>query len=238
MQTDIIAHLFGSWSSEINIASTAFKTALVIIMSAVLGCERAQNRHAAGLRTLFALSVGALFAGIADMYFIVNLHVGFSFLSAAVLIGASIITANTIIFSSKNQIKGLTTSVDLITMSVISSLVGFGLYTAALVGFVALMVGLLGFSKLEKFIRNKSNHLEVHLELKTRNNLQEFIAAVREFGLKIENLEVNPAYTGSGLGVYTVKLTIVKDDLKKTNRNDIIEALSSLECVNYIERIA
>ncbi len=238
MQTDIIAYLLGSWSSEINIASTVLKTVLVIAMAAVLGCERAQNRHAAGLRTLVALSIGAMFAGIADIYFIVDLGVGFPFLSAGVLIGGAIITANTIIFSSKNQIKGLTTSVDLLTMSIISALVGFGLYTAALVGFVALMVGLLAFAKLEKYIRNKSNHLEVHLELKTRNSLQEFITAVREFGLKIENLEVNPAYANSGLGVYTVKLTIVKDELKKTNRNDIIEALSSMECVHYIERIA
>ncbi len=237
MPTDFIADLLGEWSVEVNIASTALKTVLVIIMAVVLGCERSRNRHAAGLRTLIVLSIGSMFAGIGDIYFITVLHVGFSFLSAAVFIGISIITANTIIFSSKNQIMGLTTSVGVWAMSIISAMLGFGLYTAALIGFAALMVGLLAFSKMETYIKNKSNHFEIHLELKSRGSLQDFITMAREFGLKIDNLEVNPAYANSGLSVYTVRLTIAGKELRKKSHNDIIEALSVLDCVYYVEKI-
>ncbi len=237
MPTDFIADLLGAWSAEVNIASTALKTVLIIIMAVVLGCERSKNRHAAGLRTLIVLSIGSMFAGIGDMYFITVLHVGFSFLSAAVFIGISIITANTIIFSSKNQIMGLTTSVGMWAMSIISAILGFGLYTAALIGFAALMIGLLAFSSLETYIKSRSNHFEIHLELKSRSSLQDFITMAREFGLKIDNLELNPAYANSGLSVYTVKFTIVGKSLKKKSHNDIIEALSVLDCVYYIEKI-
>ncbi len=237
MATDLIAKWLGEWSMEVNIASTALKTFVVIVMATILGCERAQNRHAAGLRTMIVLSIGSMFAGIGDVYFITVLKVGFSFLSAAVMIGISIITANTIIFSSKNQIKGLTTSVGLWAMSIISAILGFGLYTAALIGFFALMIGLLAFSKLESYIRKKSNHFEIHLELKARNSLQEFMAAVREFGLKIDNLEANPAYANSGLGVYTVLLTVTGKELQKTSHQDIIKALSALDCIHYAELI-
>ncbi len=237
MSTDLIADWLGSWSAEVNIASTALKTALVIVMAVVLGCERSKNRHAAGLRTLIVLSIGSMFAGLGDVYFITVLNVGFSFLSAAVFIGISIITANTIIFSSKNQIMGLTTSVGMWAMSIISAILGFGLYTAALIGFAALMIGLLAFSKMETYIKNKSDHFEIHLELKSRSSLQDFIAMAREFGLKIDNLELNPAYANSGLSVYTVKFTVVGKELKKKSHNDIIEALSVLDCVYFVEKI-
>ena len=237
MPTDYIVSLLGEWSAEINIASTALKTALIIVMAVLLGCERARNRHAAGLRTFIVLSIGSMFAGIADVYFITVLHVNFSFLSAAVFIGISIITANTIIFSSKNQIMGLTTSVGMWAMSIISAILGFGLYTAALIGFIALMIGVLAFSKLENYIKNKSDHFEIHLELKSRGSLQEFISAARQFGLKIDNLELNPAYANSGLSVYTVRLTITGKDLRKKSHSDIIEALSVLDCVYFVEKL-
>ncbi len=237
MPTDLIANALGSWSSEVNIASTALKTALIVVMAVVLGCERSRNRHAAGLRTLIVLSIGSMFAGIGDIYFITVLNVGFPILSAAVIIGISIITANTIIFSSKNQIMGLTTSVGGWTMSIISAILGFGLYTAALIGFAALMVGLLAFSKMETYIKNKSNHFEVHLELNSRSGLQDFIATAREFGLKIDNLEINPAYANSGLSVYTVKFTVTGKNLRKKSHSDIIEALSVLDCVYHIEKL-
>ncbi len=235
--TDSIATLLGTWSAEVNIASTVLKTALVILMAVVLGCERSRNRHAAGLRTFIVLSIGSMFAGIADLYFVTVLGVGFTFMSAAVFIGISIITANTIIFSSKNQIMGLTTSFGGWTMSIVSALLGFGLYTAALIGFAALMIGLLAFSKLEMYIKNKSNHFEIHLELKSKSSLQEFNAAARKFGLTIDNLELNPAYANSGLSVYTVRVSIADKELRKKSHSEIIEALGVLDCVSYIEKI-
>lgn len=237
MPTDFIASYLGDWSVQVNIASTALKTVLVVVMAVVLGCERSRNRHAAGLRTLIVLSIGSMFAGLADVYFIINHSMSFPILSAAVIIGISIITANTIVFSSKNQIMGLTTSVGGWTMSIISAILGFGLYTAALIGFAALMVGLLAFSKMENYIKNKSNHFEVHLELKARSGLQDFIATARQFGLKIDNLEINPAYANSGLSVYTVKFTIVGKNLRKKRHSDIIEALAVLDCVYHIEKL-
>ena len=237
MSPDIIAKVLGEWASEVNVASTALKIVIAIVMAVILGCERAKNRHAAGLRTLIVISIGSAIAGIADIYFVKELNATFAFLSAAVIIGIAVISANTIIFSSKNQIKGLTTSVGIWTMSIISAALGFGLYTAALIGFGALMVGIVAFTKLETHIKSRSNHLEVHLELKSRNNLQEFMGTIRKFGLKIDDMESNPAYANSGLGVYSVKLTVVGDELKNKKHSDIIEALSALDCIYFIEEI-
>lgn len=238
MSTDLIGKLLGSWSMEINIGSTALKVVLAIVMATVLGCERARNRHAAGLRTFIVMSLGATFAAIADQYFVQVLGCTFSFLSAATVIGIAVISSNTILFSSKNQLKGLTTSVGLWAMAVISVVLGLGLYTAAIVGFGALMIGLRAFTKLEVYFKKRSNHFEIHLELKARNRMQEFVGTIREFGLRIDDIESNPAYANTGLGVYTVKLTVVGEELQRKDHSEIIEALSVLDCVYYVEEIS
>lgn len=237
MPEDYLAALFGEWSREVNLGSTALKIALALIMGTILGCERARNRHAAGLRTFLVMSLGAVLAAVGDLYFVRSLDAGFSFLSAAVIVGISIISANTILFSSKNQLKGLTTSVGLWTMAIISVVLGLGLYLAAIIGFCALMVGLRAFDALEVYFKKRSLHFEIHLELKARNRLQEFIETVRQFGCKIDDIESNPAYANTGLGVYSVKLT-ASEELGKKKHSEIVEALAVLDCVSYVEEIS
>ncbi len=235
--SDWLADLMGEWSQGIGIWSIVFKIAVILIFTTVLGCERARNRHAAGLRTFIVVGLASTAVSIADLYLILACNVSFPFLSAATIIGVAIIGANTILFSSKNQLKGLTTSVGLWGTAIIGVVLGLGLYTVALIAYAVLMLCLTLFTHLEKFNKAHSNHFEVHLELKGRNLLQEFTATIREFGLKIDDIEINPAYANSGLGVYTVSMTIVDKELRKKTHAELIQALSALDCVTYIEEI-
>lgn len=235
--SDFFADLLGEWSKGVNIGSVAFKIVLSVLFATILGCERAKNRHAAGLRTFIVVSLASTAMAIADLFLIGNYGVAFPVLSAATVIGIAVISTNTILFSSKNQLKGLTTSVGLWTASIISVLLGLGLYTAALFTFLVLMLCLTLFTKLEQLTKCKSNHFEVHLELKGRNLLKEFTATIREFGLKIDNIEINPAYANTGLGVYTLALTVADKELKKKSHQEIVKALSALDCVSYVEEI-
>ena len=92
--------------------------------------------------------------------------------------------------------------------------------------------------RLEVYMKNKSNHFEIHLELKNRNDLVNFTGVVRKLGLKIVDIEANPAYNNTGLGVYTISITINSKELKKyKTHTEIIEALSTLEYINCIEEI-
>lgn len=236
--TDFFASLMGDWAKEVNLGSTALKIGIIIVLTIILGCERSRNRHAAGLRTFMVVGLASTSVAIADLYLISALGVSFPFLSAATLIGIAVLGANTILFSSKNQLKGLTTSVGLWTTATIGVVLGLGLYTVTLIVFCVLMLCLTVFMGLEKFNKQHSHHFEVHLELKARNLLQEFTATIREFGLKVDDIEINPAYANSGLGVYTVALTVVGKELCKKPHAEIVKALSALDCVSYIEEIA
>ena len=147
-------------------------------------------------------------------------------------------SANTILYSSKNQIKGLTTSVALWASGILGLLIGIGAYTAVLICFASYLLILSILPKIEIYLKNRSNHFEVHLELKNSSYLKDFTTTLRELGLKIDDIEANPAYLNSGLSVYTVSLSIISDELKKyKTHTEIITALKSIEYIYHIEEM-
>ncbi len=235
---DPIAQLLGEWSAQINIESVMLRLLVSVIFAAVIGCERATKRHAAGLRTFMLVSMAATMAAMVDVYFADIYGGGFLLLSAATLIGAAIISSNSILFSSKNQIKGLTTSVGLWAVGVLGIAVGAGFYSAGLIGFVVLLICLSFFPAFETYLKNRSNHFEVHLELTNKSNLQDFVTTIRRLGLRVDDIEANPAYLNSGLSVYSVSVTISSPELKKyKTHSEIIEAIGTLDYVYYIEEM-
>ena len=164
--------------------------------------------------------------------------VGFPIISAAFVIGIAIISSNSILYSSKSQIKGLTTAVGLWAVGIFGLLIGAGFYTVSLISFVALLCCLSLFPSLERRFKNQSNHFEIHLELKHKDDLQNFVTTIRKLGLKIDDIEINPAYLNSGLSVYSIALTIQSGELKKyKTHKEIIEALRSIEYVHHIEEM-
>ncbi len=235
---DPIARLLGSWSAEINAASVLFRIALSFVFMAIVGWERARKRHSAGLRTFILVSLASTMSMLLDAYLAAMNHAPFPLVSAATVIGIAIISSNTILYSSKNQIKGLTTAVGLWMCSVIGLSIGGGFYTAAVAGFAVLLICLSRLPKLEIYLKDRSNHFEIHLELKDKHDLQDFITTIRKLGLKIDDIESNPAYINSGLSVFSISLTITGAQLQKYKKHsEIIEALSTLEYVSFIEEI-
>ena len=239
-ENDPISHLLGAWSTSINVYSIALKLVIAILFSAVIGWERAEKRHSAGLRTFILVTMTSTIAMIIDVS-IIEASKGTMFvpvLSAAIVVASAMVSGNSILFSSKNQIKGLTTSAALWAFSLLGLIIGIGSYTTAIIAFVLFMIVIAFATKLEKSFKDKSNHFEINLELKNKDKLQDFVATIRKLGLKIDDIESNPAFIGSGLSVYTVTLTIISDELKKyKSHTEIIQALSSLEYVNHIEEI-
>ncbi len=236
--TDPIAKLLGEWSAEITMESVLLRLLISMVFAAIIGCERATKRHAAGLRTFILVSMASTMATMVDVYFAESYGSGFLVLSAATVIGTAIISSNSILFSSKNQIKGLTTSVGLWAVGVLGIAVGAGFYSAGLIGFVTLLICLSMFPSFEIYLKNRSNHFEVHLELTNKSYLQDFVTTIRKLGLRIDDIEANPAYLNSGLSVYSVSVTIASPELKKyKTHSEIIQAISTLDYVYYIEEM-
>ena len=238
MKTDWIAGLLGPWSAELTLGSIFLRLAVSMALAAIIGCERSSKRHSAGLRTFILVSLAGTATMLIDQYLMDVLPITIPLLSAAAVIGMTTISGNSILFSSKNQIKGLTTSVALWACGVIGLTIGAGLYTVSVIGYAALMCCLALFPTFEIDLKNRSNHFEVHLELKNREDLQRFITTMRTLGLKIDDIEANPAYINSGLSVYSVSLTVrQKDRAKYSSHQEMIKAINTLDFVYYAEEI-
>ena len=232
--TDPIAALLGSWASGVSLGAVLLRIGLSILLAAMIGLERAQKRHTAGMRTFIIVSFAFTTAMLLDLF--LNLPV--PVLSAASVISLGSISTYSILFSSKSQIKGLTTAVALWTCCIIGLAIGCGFYTVACICFAALIFCLYLMPTWETYLKDKSNHFEIHLELTDKRNLPNFVTTARELGLKIDDIESNPAYLNSGLSVFSISLTIVSPELKAFKKHgEIIEALGTLEYVSFVEEI-
>ena len=234
---DPLSILSQGWLADFNIWTILIRVILALIIGTVLGVERSRKRHTAGLRTFILVSLFSI-AALLDVYFADNFGEIFPAITVAVVLGGAIISGNTLLYSSKNQIKGLTTAVALWLTGIIGACFGAGFYTAGLIGVVCVYISLNMMPKLEVWLKNRSNHFEIHLEFKYIYHLVNVNGVIGKLGLKIDDIEANPAYNNTGLGVYTISLTINSEQLKqyKTHK-EIIEALSTLEYINCIEEI-
>ena len=177
---DPLSKVMGQWSATITIGSIFLRLFLTILLSAILGCERASKRHSAGLRTFMVVSLASTIAGMIDMFLIETYGIKFAFISVAVIVALASLSNNSVIFSAKSQIKGLTTAVSLWACGIIGLSIGVGFYTIALISFAILLCSLSLLPAVERYLKNRSNHFEIHLELDNKSNLPRFMNTIRE----------------------------------------------------------
>ena len=236
---DPLVSLLGAWSGDINIWSVIFRILCSAVLSALIGTERSSKRHSAGLRTFMLVSLAGTIAMLADMFVYTELHAGIFLLSAGtVIFPPRMIATNSLFISSRNQIKGITTSAGMLVCSLLGVSVGAGFYTLTLAAAAAMFFCLSLLPSLETTLKDRSNHFEMYLELTSSLRLKEFVTTIRELGLRIDDIETNPAYVNSGLSVYSVSVSITKNELKKfKTHKEIVAALGTLEYVSHIEEI-
>lgn len=232
---DPIGKLFGEWAYSINIYSICLRILLSIIFGFIIGYERSLKRHSAGLRTFILMTLMGTLASILDMSLLINDKINLYLLSSVTILGAVFIGTNSMLFSSKKQIKGLTTATALWLCVMLGLVIGFGYYLVSIILMILIIVILSAFPKIEFFLKNHSNHFEIHLELNDKSKLQDIIYTLRKIHIRVDDIELNNAYICSGLSVYTISLT--DEEKKIRNHKEIIEALATLKYVNHIEEI-
>ena len=135
---DPIVKLFseeiGQVLTGLNIWSIIIRLFLTILISGSIGLERSSRRQAAGLRTYLLVCIGASAVTMANQ-FISNMgaNTDAARLGLGVVQGVGFLGAGTIIVTSRNQIKGLTTAAGLLAVTCIGLIVGAGFYVPAII---------------------------------------------------------------------------------------------------------
>ena len=107
---DPLAKLLGSWSQEITVPSVLLRVVFSIILSAIIGYERSSKRHTAGLRTFMLVTLTGTLSMLLDIFINSQFDGHLFLISTAAVISATLVATNSLFFSSRNQISGITTS--------------------------------------------------------------------------------------------------------------------------------
>ena len=233
---DIIAEILGPWSMDINAGSILLRLCMAILLTTIIGWERSGKRLALGLRSFIILGITCCSAMMADTVIMARSAMPLPILSATAFIVAFMTGNGATYFSSRSKMRGITTVACLCCSCLVGILCGAGFYFLAPMTFICMYISTTFLAKLETYLLSRSERFSVHMELRSRTDLKDFITVVRELGMRVHEIESNPAYHNSGLSVYSVSLSIVSPELKHFKIHaEIIEALSSLEYVSFIE---
>ena len=128
---------------ELTVTAIVVRILVAVILGGIIGMERGMKNRPAGLRTYMLVCVGACVVMMINQYTYQVYGVGDPVrLGAQVVSGIGFLGAGTIIVTSHNQIKGLTTAAGLWASACIGLAIGIGLYEIAVVGGAAVFLSL------------------------------------------------------------------------------------------------
>lgn len=199
----------------------------------IVGLERQNSNQSAGFRTHIILTVASALAMLTNQFLYEKFgSADISRIAAGVVSGVGFLGAGTILITSRNRIKGLTTAAGLWACSCLGIAVGAGFYTAAICGLFIYILALL-LQPLERKLSRYSKYINLHLEFDDPKKLNSFINYVREKNIKLITLNNNENYKDTGIYVYNVLLSLPKGFKKEQISAD----LNNISDVKYFEYI-
>lgn len=170
---------------------------LALLLGGLIGFEREQSNHAAGLRTNTLVCLGSCLLMMLSMYGFgdfanePNVRLDPARLAAQVITGIGFLGAGTILFTGKS-ITGLTTAASLWVVSAIGLAVGAGFYLAALTATGSVYFILWAMNKVEKrFLRGKREQM-IRIYADDRSTLlQAMNAIIHEQDIVVRKMTVS-----------------------------------------------
>jgi putative Mg2+ transporter-C (MgtC) family protein len=155
------------WMIGTNLWGILLRLLMAFVFAAVLGIERSIKRHTAGLRTYILVCVASTVVMLVNEYLVAAYGTGdVARLGAQVIPGIGFLGAGTILVTSRNQVKGLTTAAGLWASACLGLCIGAGFYTVAITGFILVTFTIFFMPSFEKFFTKKVERLKFILNLK------------------------------------------------------------------------
>lgn len=202
-------------------------------MGAVIGYERASKKSTAGLRTFSIVCVASALTMIINEYLIDIYGTGDAGrLAAQVISGIGFLGMGSIILTSRNQIRGLTTAATLWATAILGLAIGAGMIIPSCIAFVIMMFIISVLSHVSKHLEQYNRLMTMYVEVEKSAGLQQITEILKQKGFEILALE---KHNSSPEGDLMIQLDI---NLRgKYLHADIISQLSQLESIHYIEEV-
>ena len=220
---------------EVTYLAVALRIAMAVVIGGLIGLERGMKNRPAGLRTYMLVCVGACLSMLTNQYVVQVYGTGDPVrMGAQVVSGIGFLGAGTIVVTRRNQIKGLTTAAGLWTSAGVGLALGIGFYEAALMGGLAVFVVITLLQRMDNNMHKKSRQVEAYLELTMDITLGDFLRAVREQDIEIDNVQREQgADSNTGNRAYLATLKAKK----RGNHEKILEIVLTIPGVAYLEEL-
>jgi len=155
----------------LSTTETVIRLLLATVLRSLVGLERERKEGAAGLRTHMLVCLGSCLImivsafGFDDILGRANITLDPSRMAAQVVSGVGFIGAGTILFLRPQIIRGLTTAAGLWSMAGVGLSVGGGLYFAAVMTTLIILIVLAFIKPLEKRFLNARKRGQISLTL-------------------------------------------------------------------------
>lgn len=222
--------------NDINFLSVIVRIILAVVCGGLLGIERTRKQQEAGFRTYILVCLGSSIAMLTNEYITLLTNSGdMARIGSQVISGIGFLGAGTIIITSRNKVRGLTTAASLWTCACLGLAIGVGFYTLAILSTIIIVIILAVLPACEKILLKNSDFFTIHIEFDSRANLKDFVNLVRNMDLKILSISRDEAYASSGLSVYSIQ--IKKNKNSDYNHSYYIDLFKDLSYVNFVEEI-
>lgn len=218
---------------ELTLTAVIIRVVASVILGGVIGLERGLRNRPAGLRTNMLVCLGACIVMMTNQYIYQTYATGDPVrMAAQVVSGIGFLGAGTIIVTSHNRIKGLTTAAGLWTAACVGLALGIGLYEVALIGGAAVFVVLTLLHLWDGYMRRRSRTVEVYIELLPNVSLGEFLAHSKQAELAFSSIQVeHSAQNGTIAFFATVKAK------KRGDHEVLLETIRALDGVRFSETL-
>ena len=212
---------------DFNTISVLFRICLAIILSGLIGMERSRNGRAAGFRTHMMVCVGACIASMTGL-FIAETYgtTDVSRIAAQVISGIGFLGTGTILMRNRLDIVGLTTASCVWVTGTIGVALGYGFYTAAVLGGLLTFFIVHTLVDLESKLKPSQKEFSIYAEFVNAKDIDETVEMIKNENVLLYDIIFDNVKTNLHNGVaITATLKIKENDdikkiMKKINDNE------------------
>lgn len=177
---------------EITAVGIFVRIIVAMLLGGLIGLERGIKNRPAGFRTYMLVSIGACIVMLVNQYSYQATGAGDpTRMGAQVISGIGFLGAGTIIVTSHNQIKGLTTAAGLWASACMGLAVGAGFYECVALAFVLIFLAVHVLPAVELYVIENARNMNIYVEFQSLDNVAEIINRIKAQDVTIYEVEVD-----------------------------------------------
>lgn len=232
---------------QFTIHSVVLRLTLAVIAGGILGLNRAKKGRAAGFRTHMFVCMGAALTMLLSQYYTEMLagswsqaasslgaKTDVSRIGAQVISGIGFLGAGTILVTSRQEVKGLTTAAGLWASACMGLAIGAGFYECVILACMYMMISIQTLPWVEALIVEHSRNMNIYIEFHSIDDVGRIINHLKAQDVRIYGVEIGRDKDLPGRqpnALLSIRLN------KSNDHEKFLAAIASLTCVTKIDEV-